>query len=59
MITFITNLFKSARGLESRRQPEAAYPSRARRCYGLTSAIPPGTSFSKVRVGRSASRRGG
>jgi hypothetical protein len=40
------------------RKPAELSPSPTQTCYGLTSAIPPGTSFSKVKVGRPFPRRG-
>ena len=50
---------RSAHGLEPGPKPGAPSSSPSRPCYGLTSAIPPGTSFSKVKVGRPSSHRGG
>jgi hypothetical protein len=50
---------RSAHGFEPGSKPGVPPPSPSRPCYGLTSAIPPGTSFSKVRVGRPFSHRGG
>jgi len=50
---------RSARGFEQRRESGPPSPSPAQPSYGLISAIPPGTSFSKVKVGRPSSHRGG
>jgi hypothetical protein len=50
---------RSAHGFEPGPKPGVPSASHSWPCYGLTSAIPPGTSFSKVRVGRPSSHRGG
>src|SRR5438132_5226609 len=50
---------RSAHGFEPGPKPGVPSPLPSRPCYGLTSAIPPGTSFSKVKVGRPSSHRAG
>src|SRR4030095_16891946 len=59
VVTQIASLFRSARALELRGQRETSFPSPTRKRQGLTSAIPAGTSFSKLRVGRCSSQRAG
>ena len=58
-LIIIGRQLRAARGFEPGQKPGAPCPSSARPCYGLTSAIPPGTSFSKVKVGRPFPHRGG
>ena len=50
VVAHIASLFRSARGLELRGPRETSFPSPTRKRQGLTSAIPAGTSFSKLRV---------
>src|SRR5258708_35203326 len=60
IICNIHSQLQSAHGFEPGRHPGVDCPSPAARpCDGLTSAIPPGTSFSKVKVGRPSSHRAG